>query len=338
MKRRDFLRTITASSAAAVVAPGITLASSQARTPRVGLLVPDHDLGNEFLSGWSQLDTRGSVIERIGSRHGDASRVVSAWLERGSVDLIVSAFTAHGSSVRVQLEARGVPMLVADLGANWARPGSALVVRRGLGLARGAYALGRHAARTGSRRVAVVTSSFDAGFDHVNAFRLGLESAGGRVLDTLFLDSSVVAWDANRLFDLRADAVFVATSDASSLKDVRFPLGTRVLASGLAPWSMRGVTLETAMSFDGAMPPARALGLEAARVVATVSELERHGSSLLSALLQFNTLPALHRLEMRDGRVLHRDDLEHPQAFDLGVQRLEASRSSGYTNAYPIIS
>jgi hypothetical protein len=337
MKRRDFLRSIGLSSAAAIAAPTVALASSQVKSAKVGLLVPDHELGNEFLSGWSQAGGHAAVLERVGSGHGAASSVVKTWLEHRRVDLIVSAFSAHGSSVRSQLEARGVPMLVSDLGANWARQGSALVVRRGASLALGAYALGQHAARTGSRRVAIVTSSFDAGFDHVSAFQLGLESAGGRVLDTLLLDSSAVSWNPNRLLDLRADAVFVAASDASSLEQLRFPLGTRILASSLAPWLLRGVTLETALGFDGATHPARALGFEAARVVAQVSDLERDGSSLLSALLQANAAPALQRLEMRDGRVLRRHDLEQPQAFDAGVQCLNVSRSSGYTNAYPVV-
>jgi hypothetical protein len=334
MKRRDFLRSISLSGAAALAAPTVTLASSQTKTLKVSLLVPDGALGDKFLTGWREAGGLSpSVLERITPARS-ARGIVQAWLERGAVDVIVSAFSAHGADVAAQLEGKGVPMLVADFGVNWVRPGSALVVRQGTGMARGAFALGQHAARTGTRTAAIVTSSFDAGFDHVQAFRLGFEGAGGRVLETLLLDSSAVPWNPHRLSELRADAVFVAASDAASLKDVRFPLGTRVLAGGLAGWLLRGVKLETALSTDGSRHPTQGLGFEAAGLLARAAKTEL---STLPALLQARQVSALHHLELRDGQVLHRAALPEPAVFDAGVQQLRAPRSSGFTNTYPIL-
>jgi hypothetical protein len=334
MKRRDFLRSISLSGAAAIAAPTVTLALSQTKTLKVGLLVPDGALGDSFLTGWREAGgVTPNLLERV-SPTRSARGIVQDWLQRGAVDVIVSAFSAHGADVAVQLEGTGVPMLVADFGVNWMRPGSALVVRQGTGMARGAFALGQHAARTGTRTAAIVTSSFDAGFDHVQAFRLGFEGAGGRVLETLLLDSSAVPWNPNRLFDLRADGVFVAASDAMSLKDVRFPLGTRILAGGLAGWLLRGLNLETALSLNGSRHPARGLGFEVAELLARASKTEL---STLPALLQARQPSPIHHLELRDSQVLHRATLPEPAVFDAGVQQLRASRSSGFTNAYPIL-
>jgi hypothetical protein len=336
MKRRDFLRTIAASSAAAVAAP--TLATAATASSRVGLLLPAHiTFEQHFMRGWSGAGGPGAAQQERVATHAAAAATVSRWLERGSVDLIVSALSAHGPQTRALLESKGVPMLVADFGANWARASSALIVRQGLRMAEGVYALGRRAAQGGTRTGVIVTSAFDAGFDHVSAFRLGFEGHGGRVLDTLLLDSSAVAWDAQRLMALRSEAVFVAASDARSLAGLRVPLGTRVLASGLAPWLLNGVTLETALGFGGKQHPAFALGLEAARTIRRASELVRGGLHALPALLQARSNAPLQHLEMRAGTVVGARALEDMAMFEAGVQQLAASRSSGYTNAYPLL-
>jgi hypothetical protein len=335
MKRRDFLRTIAASSAAAVAAPSLAVASSP--ETRVGLLLPANEtLERHFLRGWQGAGGDAAQLERVGG-HAQAAQTVGTWLQRGRVDLIVSALSAHGASTRAMLETRGVPMLVADFGANWNRASSALVVRQGLRMAEGAYALGRRAAQSGTRTGVIVTSAFDAGFDHVGAFRLGFEGHGGQVLDTLLLDSSAVPWDVERLQALRADVVFVAASDARSVAGLRLPLGTRVFASGLAPWLLKGVTLETALATASKQHPAFTLGLEAARTVSRASGLVRGGSHALPALLQARSNAPLQHLELRAGTVVGARALEDVAMFAPGAQQLAASRSSGYTNAYPLL-
>lgn len=337
MKRRDFLASLASSVPVAATLTVAARASSQPSTLRVGLLLPaSADLERQFLSGWREAGGAAPTLSaRVDAGYG-AARVVQPWLEGGRVDLIVSALSAHGTQVRSLVEASGVPMLVADFGANWARAGSALVVRQGLRMAEGAYALGQHAARTGSRTAVVVTSSFDAGFDHVPAFTTGFESAGGRVLDTMLLDSSAVPWNPQRLHALRPDVVFVAASSASSLKAFQVPIGTRVLAGGLAAWLMPHLPLETALAGGGSAHPAMTLGREAARTVRNLQTLVQGGMHVLPALLQARTAFPLERLEVNGGHFVQRGALEDALGFKSGVQRLVASRPSGYTNAYPV--
>jgi hypothetical protein len=338
MKRRDFLFSIASAIPAAALLPSTAQASTAPRVARIGLLLPKNpELERQFTAGWHAANALTPVVSARVSAHGEALKEVRAWLEGNRVDVIVSALSAHGAEVRGLLERAGVPMLVADFGANWARSGSALVVRQGLRMAEGAFALGRHAAETGSRTAAIVTSSFDAGFDHVQAFRLGFEGQGGRVLDTLLLDSSAVVWDAGRLHALRADAVFVGASDAESLAKLRFPLGMRVLASGLAGWLLKSTKLETALAANGSQHPAFTLGLEAARTVTRANTLMGSGLHALPALLQARSSDPLQHLELRAGRVVARGELEAAAHFDAGVQMMATSRSSGYNNAYPVL-
>lgn len=339
MKRRDFLFSIASAVPVAATLSGVAFAGSTPRAVRVGLMLPaTPDLERQFLAGWREASAvTPTVSARVGAGHGDAAQTVQAWLEGNRVDVIVSALSAHGARVRSLAEAHGVPIFVADFGANWSRAGSALVVRQGLHMAEGAYALGQHAARTGSRSAVVVTSSFDAGFDHVRAFTLGFESADGRVLETMLLDSSAVPWQPQRLHAVRPDAVFVAASSALSLKDFQVPLGTRVLAGGLAPWLLPHLSVETALATDATAHPAFALGLEAGRTLHKAHALVQSGLHVLPALLQARTIRPLERLELRGGRVVHRSDLEDASAFEPGVQMLTASRTSGYSNAYPVL-
>lgn len=338
MKRRDFLFGIASAIPAAAALGGAVQASAAARALRVGLLLPDNaGLEQLFTAGWRAANApTPTAAARVGA-HAAAAQVLDAWLEGDRVDVIVSALSAHGAVVRALIERAGVPMLVADFGANWARSGSALIVRHGLRMSEGAFALGRHAAATGSRTATIVTSSFDAGFDHVRAFKLGFEGAGGQILDTLLLDSSAVTWDAARLFDLRADAVFVAASDAASLAKLRLPLGTRVLASGLAPWLLNGASLETALATNGSKHPAFALGLEAARTVIQANTRWQNGLQSLPALLQARQIQPLQHVELIAGRVVSRNALPVAAHFDAGIQMMNASRPSGYSNAYPLL-
>jgi hypothetical protein len=338
MKRRDFLFSIASAIPAAAILPSAAQASTSPRATRIGLLLPKNaDLERQFTTGWRVANGLiPTVSARVGT-HSEALKEVKSWLEDDRVDMIVSAFSAHGAEVRALLEGRGVPMLVADFGANWARSGSALVVRQGLRMAEGAFALGQRTARTGTRTAAIVTSGFDAGFDHVRAFRLGFEGQGGRILDTLLLDSSAVTWDAGRLHELRADAVFVAASDAESLSKLRLPLGTRLFASGLAPWLLKSMNLETALAADGSQHPVFTLGLEAAHTVARANTLMGNGLHSLPALLQARLSQPLRHLELRTGRVVAHSDLEDAPHFDTGAQMMAASRTGGYSNAYPVL-
>ena len=333
MKRRDFLVSLASAIPAATVLGGVAQA---ARAARIGVLLPsDAALRGPWLSGWQAAGgQRPSVTAQITGGHTQASEVISQWLESDRVDVIVSVLSAYGSQVSTLLERRGVPMLVTDFGANWQRPSSALVVRQGLGFALGAYALGQHAAATGSRTAVMVLSSFDAGFDHPRAFQLGFENAGGHVFETLLLDSSAVAWDATRLDHLRPDAVYVAASSAASLAALHVPHGVRLLAGGLAPWLL-DAPLETALGTDlHPQHPAFTLGLEAAQTMARTAQRTGSGAQMLSALLQVRASNEPRWLAMRSGQMLNQRPLD---SIGAGAQHLLASRSSGYSNAYPVL-
>ena len=340
MKRRDFLFGIASAIPAATLGASLAVASAGSRGARIGLLLPERgDVERQFLAGWRAAGAATpSLTERLGAGHAQALKTVTGWLEGNRVDVIVSALSAHGPQVRAHLEAHGVPMLVAEFGANWARPssGSALIVRQGSRMAEGAFALGRHAAQSGSRTATIVTTSFDAGFDYVRAFELGFTGQGGTVQGTLLLDSSAVPWDAARLAELGTDAVFVAASEAVSLQNLRVPPGMRLLAGGLAGWLLGSSTLETALAGNGARHPAFTLGLEAAQTVVRANELMQSGLHALPALIQARTVRGLERLELQGGRVVSRHALADAPAFNAGVQMLSASRSSGYSNAYPV--
>ena len=117
---------------------------------------------------------------------------------------------------------------------------------------------------------------------------------------------------------------------------LRVPSGTRLLAGGLAGWLFGSSTLETALAGNGARHPAFTLGLEAAQTVMRANGLMQSGLHALPALLQARTVRGLERLELQGGRVVSHQALSDAPAFDAGVQMLSASRSSGYSNAYPV--
>jgi hypothetical protein len=109
-------------------------------------------------------------------------------LDEGCVDLVVAGVSAPvAARLRNLFEERQVPLLVSSIGATARRSAhrSPYVFTSSLGLWEASAAMGRWSAFQLGRSCLVLTSAFDSGFDHVRAFRLGFESAGGRVAGTV---------------------------------------------------------------------------------------------------------------------------------------------------------
>jgi branched-chain amino acid transport system substrate-binding protein len=200
--RRRFLKLAGASAglaAARTVLPSSAWAGSGLGV-RVGVIVPTGasytDMGSSLFAGlqlgadedvgsprvamfWSQ-----RTVER---GYGGAFTAAQELLDEG-VDVVVAGITAPvARQLAPTFEERGVPLVVANVGAHLVRPAarSPFVLHNSLQYWRASYAAGAWSAATLGRRAMIAASLADSGYDTLYAFARGFEANGGSVLDTL---------------------------------------------------------------------------------------------------------------------------------------------------------
>jgi branched-chain amino acid transport system substrate-binding protein len=112
----------------------------------------------------------------------DAARQVEAMAAGGGVSVVVAAMSRQEAAALGPLLAeRGVPLLVADVGATMLRPSwrHPYIFRSSLGHWQSAWALGQWAAANVGRRALIASGFYDSGFDTVHALWSGFEAGGG---------------------------------------------------------------------------------------------------------------------------------------------------------------
>jgi len=199
ISRRGFLRSIGLLSGSLATGAAPLALGGNGPAIRAGVLLPRSDanpgLGNRLLAGL-RLGIREAARDNPGARVDLVSDTVSGppstlaaaaarMLERDAPAVLVALVNGVSLAGLIPaLETARIPLLGLTAGVD--APGELathpLVFANSLELWRSAWALGQWSAGRLGPRAMVASSFYESGFDHLEAFRLGFESAGGQIL------------------------------------------------------------------------------------------------------------------------------------------------------------
>lgn len=249
ISRRRFLKAMGAVTGAVALAgarPGVARAMTPpAGVRRIGLLLPHSPrVSGRSLESGMRLALRLAGAESrlelvvVPTDGGAADQVTKAadLLEKDRVDLLVlAAGPQFGDRVAPVLARYGAGLLALDSGANALRTDerTAGVFHHTLGYWQSAWALGRWTGSEVGRRAVIVSSLQESGYDAIDAFQIGFETAGGSVVATqvTHVPPGPVTW-ADLMSAIRAadpDVVFAQYGGALATEFVK-----EFAASGLA--------------------------------------------------------------------------------------------------------
>ncbi len=196
LTRRDFIRIAGVGAVASAAVPALSplQALGSGGALRVGVLVPISRsypaLGENFAAGLK-------TYQRQTDRHFDlrvhafdqssARQIIQSLGKDRRLDLVIALMGANlADRLRPLLEDARFPLVVADVGANVVRPDelNPSVVYHSLNLWRANWAAAAHAVHQYGRKSFVAASFHESGYDALYAAQLGVESAGGAVVQT----------------------------------------------------------------------------------------------------------------------------------------------------------
>jgi hypothetical protein len=222
------------------------------------------------------------------------------------------------SYLRGTLQARQATVLAVSLGENLPRMTKAdnQVTYHGLDMVQSAVAFGAWAAKSLGRTAVLAASCYDSGYDASTAFRLGFESAGGRVLQTVITHQpnggSSVTEALRTIATARPNFVYAAYSGALAVEWVRaysqaglagaIPLAGSAFLAHESLFAGQGTAAMGIVSAIPATDDAKApadlltlLGYETGRLLlgqptgtrmVTVREVQRQGGGLVNTVRQ----------------------------------------------------
>ena len=303
INRRRFLDVATWLAGGAFVAPYLNskaLIASPALP--VGLLLPAIDRqagpGKQFARGLQMGFTsanRNVTLSTVDDckTSSQAYEQVLPLLKKGLRLFVWMSDSPINPALTQRLAEHGAVLLMSGAGANLPRAvdDSPYVFYHSLGLWQGAWALGAWAAKNLGKRASIISSFYDSGYDHLYAFQLGLENAGGELLRTRVtgLRSSDLADALTQLKHDRPDfaAPFYSSAASSSFLDAYTAAGLSSLpmagsgflagGDGLAHAS-RAMGAYTALGWGSGVSGAQAWGFRSTyqrqmRVVPTAFDL-----------------------------------------------------------------
>ncbi|HXJ64963.1 MAG TPA: ABC transporter substrate-binding protein [Actinomycetota bacterium] len=247
--RRRFLQAAGGGAGIAALSPLLGAAHASASTSsklRVGVLSPSGgdsptmgaNLVDGIRMGFDAAGVTASISgEDVPLGHQGAYTAATSVLSSG-VDVVIAGITAPVARQLAPLfEQAGVPLVVANAGGHVVQPAdrSDAVFHVPLGYWPSAYSLGRWAAANAGQRGLIATSLADGGYDAVFAYRRGLESAGGRWLDTMVTHQTADAGASGLADTVRASgaqhvfALYAGSRALDALRALR-PTGVKVLA------------------------------------------------------------------------------------------------------------
>ena len=252
LRRRDFLRSFGAAvgglaitrlpiprgavSAAATDPPKLS------HMPTIGLLLPRSGINPRFAGSMTAgfklcLDRAGSggcydpgklKIEEVGTRPSEAVMMAKSLILDRKVDILVGVMNpVVATDLHDILESSRTFLILADAGANIVRETekSPYVFHHTLGYWQSNLALGEWSVRNLGKKVFVASSFYESGYDALYAFRLGVERAGGRVLQTYISHVPPDRMDMLRLMgairDARPELVFASYSGEEAVDFAR---------------------------------------------------------------------------------------------------------------------
>jgi branched-chain amino acid transport system substrate-binding protein len=108
-----------------------------------------------------------------------------------------------------------IPTLIANAGESYITTelkSNPFLFFNSLNLFQAAFHAGKYAVEKFGKRISVVTSFYDSGYDSLYTFRQGVESSGGEIIETLLEKQGEVNFEntsVNQLKSSRPDAVYV---------------------------------------------------------------------------------------------------------------------------------
>lgn len=167
----------------AILVPRRTVSAAPAvLSGRLGLLLPQSEAGESFLSGLRlALPGKRIAAERLEMGRAAVAQGARRLMATGNGQLIGLMGPNLAAAVGPELTGSAATLLAVDTGANVIRADeeSPHVVTHSLGLWRGAVALGAWAARQYGPRGLVISGMVESGYDMLHAFEIGVTEAGG---------------------------------------------------------------------------------------------------------------------------------------------------------------
>lgn len=235
------------------------------KLPAVGLLVPRSslypNLGNNIAAGlklcMDEVDLNNNYnpdklqIVEIGPRPIEAIENVKSLIAKNKVDIIVGIINP---SIAVELheilEKNRTFLILIESGANITRFNeySPYIFHNNLGYWKSSLAAGDWAVRNIGKKVFIASSFYESGYDALYAFNLGVEKAGGKIIQTYISHIPPNRMEMNYLLNAienaKPDFVFASYSGkeavefakafSTSFSVNRIPLvGSSVLAENL---------------------------------------------------------------------------------------------------------
>jgi len=239
IKRRDFLKYMGAaagtlalpSAVAAAFAPGRELFQAErGLAARVGVMVPESGMyplmAGNFISGLN-FHFRGSRVKIIRENIGSSLPVSSLrkLAEEEGAEIIVGLMNSGAASslIRLMPEEKNI-FIASNVGEVMPRAGEQApnLFHSTLNYWQAGWAMGRWAAANLGKRACIASSLHDSGYDALYAFRLGFESAGGRISDTFVTHSrEQVSGAVSELVRIRPDFVYTAYSGPDAVEFMR---------------------------------------------------------------------------------------------------------------------
>lgn len=280
MDRRTFVKLMGAASAATTAtllmpgglgAPGVVKDFFGGNDFKIGVLLPTSEtyprMGDNLLAGMQAFFGAQSqfspafVTDEVPYGYSGAAARANKLAQDDRVDLVVAGV---GSKVAPQLrnvfDESGVPYVISNIGASPIPPADLgkFGLHNSLGLWQSSWATGNWAGKNVGKKGVIVTTLADGGYASTYSFQLGMESVGGQVVDTYYIDLTSMT-DGESVIDqiaaAKPDFVFAMLSG---------PAGSDFL-SDYESWSLPPLLASGFMAESFALPnTASAAGLVSA--------------------------------------------------------------------------
>ena len=210
------------SAALAALALGLG-AAAQAETVKVGIILPfagvNADLGDASKKGFDLYlklhanDIAPHKVEVIERDEGppsgaNAKTVATELITRDKVNIITGVvFSPSAIAMAPVMTQAKTPLLIANAGTAWITTLSPYIARLSFSMWHPAFPMGTYAAKTlGCKTAAMGYTDFPPGKDSTDAFKMGFEAAGGKIVDSIPMGSPVQVPDFTPFFQRIKDA------------------------------------------------------------------------------------------------------------------------------------
>lgn len=224
---------------------------------RIGVLLPTSathpQMGDNLLAGMRAYFDTGSpmnpvfVSEQVPGGYLGATGKALKLVEQDRVDIVVAGVSSQvAPRLRDVFEPRQVPFIVSNTGVTPISSSDLgnFGIHNSLGHWQSSWATGAWAGANAGKDGLIVTTLADSGNSSIYSFKLGLDSSGGRVVDTVIADEQSVL---NRISETKPDFVYAMMSGSAGSSFLREYDG-----QNLPPLFVSGLMTERFVLSEGA--------------------------------------------------------------------------------------